>query len=96
VIGFYGHPDRRRNDASGPVMEVIGEMACPVLGLVAGDDPSIPAEAIEAFDGALSAAGVPHELITYPGAPHSFFDRRYTEFAAESADAWRRILAFIE
>jgi carboxymethylenebutenolidase len=95
VIGFYGHPDRRRNDGSGPVMDVVGQMTCPVLGLVAGDDPGIPAEAIEAFDAALTSAGVSHELVTYPDTPHSFFDRRYAEYAEQSADAWQRILAFI-
>ncbi len=30
-----------------------------------------------------------------PGAPHSFFDRKAAEFAEESADAWRRVQAFI-
>ena len=29
-----------------------------------------------AFDAALTAAGVDHRLVTYPGAPHSFFDRK--------------------
>ena len=42
------------------------------------------------------AAGVEHELVVYDGAPHSFFDRRYTEFADASADAWERVLAFID
>ena len=32
---------------------------------------------------------------TYDGAPHSFFDRKYEEFADASADAWRRTLEFI-
>jgi carboxymethylenebutenolidase len=32
----------------------------------------------------------------YDGAPHSFFDRKYAEFADASADAWARTLAFIE
>jgi carboxymethylenebutenolidase len=39
--------------------------------------------------------GIKHELITYPGATHSFFDRRLSEFADASVDAWRRTLAFI-
>jgi carboxymethylenebutenolidase len=34
--------------------------------------------------------------VTYPGAPHSFFDRRYEAFAHESEDAWHRVLAFVE
>jgi carboxymethylenebutenolidase len=32
----------------------------------------------------------------YDGAPHSFFDRRFEEYAAQSADAWERVLAFVE
>jgi len=34
--------------------------------------------------------------VIYDGAPHSFFDRKYEEFAADSEDAWNRVLAFIE
>ncbi len=34
--------------------------------------------------------------MTYDGAPHSFFDRKQEEFAEASADAWRRVLEFIE
>jgi carboxymethylenebutenolidase len=66
-----------------------------VLGLFGGADDGIPAEAIASFDTALDAAGVEHRLVTYPGAPHSFFDRKATDFAEESADAWARILGFI-
>ena len=36
-----------------------------------------------------------YEIVTYPGAPHSFFDRRYEEHADACADAWRRVLAFL-
>ena len=48
-----------------------------------------------AFDEALTAAGVEHEIVTYDGAPHSFFDRRQEEFAEASEDVWRRVLEFI-
>ena len=44
---------------------------------------------------ALTEAGVEHEIVTYPGAPHSFFDRSFEEHADASADAWRRILAWV-
>jgi carboxymethylenebutenolidase len=50
----------------------------------------------EAFDAALSAAGVEHEVVTLAGAPHSFFDRLAAEFQEQSDDAWRRTLAFID
>src|SRR5436190_403670 len=45
---------------------------------------------------ALEAAGVEHELVTYEGAPHSFFDRKQEEFADASEDAWSKVLAFLE
>jgi carboxymethylenebutenolidase len=61
-----------------------------------GDDPGIPVEDVNAFDVALDAAGVEHEVVIYPGAPHSFFDRKYEEFADASEDAWSRVLAFLE
>ncbi len=47
------------------------------------------------FDEALTAAGVDHRLITYDGAPHSFFDRKAAEFADASAAAWGEVLGFI-
>ena len=33
---------------------------------------------------------VEHEVISYDGAPHSFFDRKQEQFADASADAWQR------
>jgi carboxymethylenebutenolidase len=70
-------------------------MRAPVLALQGGDDPVIPVEDSQAFDRALSEAGVEHEVVIYEGAPHSFFDRKYEEFAADSEDAWNRVLAFL-
>lgn len=98
VIGFYGllDPARagKRNRPS--LIEHGDEIRVPVLGLFGGEDPSIPAEDIMAFDRALEGTGIPHELTVYPGAPHSFFDRKLEEHADASEDAWRRVLAFLE
>jgi carboxymethylenebutenolidase len=94
AIGFYGMP-ALRDGAPGPTQRA-GEIDAPVLALQAGDDQHITAAQNAEFDEALTAAGVEHEVVTYPGAPHSFFDRRYEEFADASADAWRRVLDFVE
>jgi carboxymethylenebutenolidase len=95
VVGFYGPPTGAgRNDAPAP-LDVASDIRCPVLGLFGGADQGIPASAIAAFDDALSSAGVEHELITYPEAPHSFFDRKADQFADASADAWERVLDFV-
>jgi len=94
AVGFYGNPGER-DGVPGPAQRA-AELAAPVLALQAGDDQNITAELNEAFERALTDAGVEHELVTYEGAPHSFFDRRYEEFAAASEDAWRRVLEFLD
>jgi carboxymethylenebutenolidase len=95
AIGFYGRPGEGRDGTPGPVQRA-SELTAPILALQAGADQNITAEDNTAFDDALSRAGVEHEVVTYEGAPHSFFDRSQEEFAADSADAWTRVLAFIE
>ncbi len=94
AIGFYGNPGER-NGTPGPT-ERAAEVDAPILALQAGDDANITPELNAAFDAALAEAGVEHEIVTYDGAPHSFFDRKHEEFAAASDDAWHRVLAFIE
>ena len=96
AIGFYGHPDRVFPEGSTPLVQRVGEMTCPILGLMGGDDPGISVAEVEKFREALTGAGVEHELVVYEGAPHSFFDRKYEQFAEASADAWDRVLRFIE
>jgi len=95
VIGFYGRPTARNaGDAPSPT-DVVGSMQGGILGLFGGEDPVIPPEAIEAFDAALTAAGVDHRLVIYPGAPHSFFDKKASDFADASAAAWGEVLRFV-
>ena len=95
VIGFYGLPQRRDEVDVDPPVELAGEYRCKVLGLFGGADQAISADAVDAFRTALNAAQVPNELVTYEGAPHSFFDKRYEEHRDACADTWRRILGFV-
>jgi carboxymethylenebutenolidase len=94
AVGFYGFPTER-NGVLGP-SERASELEAPILALQAGADQNITEVENDAFEAALSAAGVEHEIVVYEGAPHSFFDRKQEEFAEASADAWSRTLAFIE
>ena len=95
VIGFYGWPvGSARSDVPAPA-DSTGLMRGAVLGIFGGADQGISADAVETFEAALSAAGVPNEIVTYPGAPHSFFDRKQEDFAQASADAGERVLEFI-
>jgi carboxymethylenebutenolidase len=95
VVGFYGVLDSERFGFPGP-LERAAEIRCPVLGLFGGEDQAIPVEQVEQFDARLAEAGIEHEIHVYPGAPHSFFDRRYEEHADAAEDAWRRMLAFLD
>jgi carboxymethylenebutenolidase len=87
AVGFYGQPGRARAS--------IGQMRAPLLLLVAGDDFT-PLEEFQAFDQELTAASVPHNMVVYPGAPHSFFDRSFAEHREACTDAWRQMLTFFE
>jgi carboxymethylenebutenolidase len=51
---------------------------------------------VDQFNEACRKANVKHDSTVYPGAPHSFFDRKYKEFADASADAWRRVQGFVK
>jgi carboxymethylenebutenolidase len=93
VVGLYGMPGELMG-AAGPT-QLAAQLSAPILGLFAGNDEGITPDLVAEFDEALAAAGVPHEIVTYPGTPHSFFELDRPEHAAAQADAWRRILAFM-
>lgn len=95
AIGFYGVVKGAGRAEMPPPLELATEARCPILGLFGGDDPAIPEESIDEWGQALDAAGVENELVVYPGAPHSFFDRKAEQFREESEDAWRRVLEFL-
>lgn len=96
VIGFYGTLEGPwRNDAPAP-LDRLDEVGSPVLGLFGGADRGISADAVARFEQGLTERGIDHRIVTYPAAPHSFFDRKATEFASESASAWQEVMGFIE
>lgn len=99
AIGFYGFPGELFG-AAGPTQLAAG-FSAPVLGVFGGADSGISAEVVAEFEAALEAGGVEHEIVTYSGMPHSFFDGAEGESddegarAAACADAWRRVLEFL-
>lgn len=95
VISFYsGMGDRP--GMPGGVLTLVEKFTCPVLSFFGGADQGIPQEKVQDLDQKLNAAHIPHEVVVYPSAPHSFFDRHQAQYANESADAWKRSLAFIQ
>jgi len=96
VVGFYGRLSTREGEEGAAPKDRAPRMRAAVLGLFGGADPGIPASDVEQFDGALKEARLAHHFVTYPGAPHSFFDRTFAEHRQACDDAWRRALAFIK
>jgi len=96
VVGFYGRLSTREGEEGTAPKDRAPRMRAPVLGLFGGADPSIPAGDVDQFDRALKDARVEHHFVTYPAAPHSFFDRTFAEHQEACADAWRRALGFIK
>ena len=95
-IGFYAGLARQLAGTDGTVLDESVKVHNPFLGLFGGADQGIPVEQVQTLDKNLDKAGVEHEIVIYEGAPHSFFDRRATEYAEASTDAWAKMLAFIQ
>ena len=89
-IGFYGGHPMQRAAASVP------RMTAPLLMLLAGDDKGTPSAEFEEFAALVRGRGLEVESHTYPGAPHSFFDRSFAEHRGACQDSWKRILAFTD
>lgn len=83
VVGFYGRPD------------FVGRSAKHAKKLtymfLAGADFT-PVEDQLALAETMRSGGAEVITVVYDGAPHSFFDRAFDEWADASADAWDRIL----
>jgi carboxymethylenebutenolidase len=95
AVGFYGWPVGTSRGGVPAPADLAADNRAPVLALFGGADTGIPAESVAAYEAALRAAGAPAEVVTYPDAPHSFFDRKQADHADDSADAWRRVLEFV-
>ena len=94
VIAFYAGLSRAFGGGK-TVLEQVDTIHYPVLGLFGGADQGIPVSDVNLLDEALDKTGVEHDVVIYPGAPHSFFDRRAVDYADVSSDAWKRVLTFI-
>jgi carboxymethylenebutenolidase len=79
-----------------PTLELTPGISGRILFLTGEDDALIDAGQRRQIRDALQAAGVSHELITYPGAEHAFFWPGTPAFNQKARDdAWTRILAIL-
>ena len=87
-MGFYGRTSR--------VGEAATRASRPTLMLIAGADHATPVEDSMALAETMRAAGAEVETVVFDGAPHSFFDRAFGDWAQACDDAWSRMLAFTD
>lgn len=88
TVIFYGAPE------TDPA--VLKTLPGPVLGIFGGADQSIPVEQVNAFDAALTEAGIPHEITVYEGQPHAFVqDADGIRSGGAQAEAWEQMLRFL-
>ena len=89
TVIFYGSPE------TDPV--ILKALPGPVLGIFGEADRSIPVEQVNAFDAALTEAGVPHEITIYDGQPHAFVQNAEgIRAGGAQGEAWNQMLAFLE
>jgi len=96
VVAFYPWTGELGREPALPD-EFVAGVRRPVLGLFGDADVVIPTAVPRAFDDHLGKAGVPHEIVIYPGAPHGFFERHYLDREVRPEvvdDVWRRLTAF--
>src|SRR6476469_2669390 len=86
--GFYGKPS--------VVGEAAGRAHLPTVMLIAGADAATPvADQLQLAD-TMRTAGAEVDAVVYDGAPHSFFDRAFGEWADACREAWEHVLALTD
>jgi carboxymethylenebutenolidase len=86
--GFYGRPSM--------VGEAADRASLPTVMLIAGADAATPTGDQLALADRMRTAGADVDAVVYDGAPHSFFDRAFGEWAPACTDAWEHVLALTD
>ena len=97
TVSWYGPVGGQPNPFTPrTVIDRVGEIKTPVLGLYGAKDAGVPIAQVEQFFAALKAAGIPSELVVYPEAGHGFHaDFRPANYRKDDAeDGWGRMLAW--
>lgn len=78
-------------------LDLVDKISAPVLGLYGAKDQGIPVSDVEDMRADLAKAGKKAEFVIYPDAGHAFHaDYRPSYRAAEAADGWAKLLAWLE
>jgi carboxymethylenebutenolidase len=97
AVSFYGGSIAAPlPDGEPEALADAGDLRAPILLVFGGLDEHIPPAAVTRISNALSAAGKRFEIQIYPAVGHAFFrDSSENLSAAEVADAWDRVQAYL-
>ncbi len=101
-VNLYGVGIASRPDTPGsapPLIDMAGDITCPILGLYGDRDPLISSDDVRQIEGTLKVLGKAVETRIYPDADHGFFCDDpvrgvYNEAAAK--DSWERMLRLFQ
>ena len=97
AIFYGGRVNLPMGKNSPPAIERAADIRCPVIGFFGNEDTNPSPADVDAYDAALTRAGVEHVFHRYEGAGHAFQSfnnpERYRKEASE--DAWQKVLAFL-
>jgi carboxymethylenebutenolidase len=98
AVGFYGGGIvAGRFVQFPPLIDRVGELQTPWLGLFGDEDGSIPVDDVERLRQELDGTDVASDVVRYAGADHGFHcDQRPSYHAEAATDAWGRTLAWFE
>ena len=98
AVAWYGPIKGATSDIQPQtVLDIAGEIKCPVLGLYGGQDQSIPVADVREAEAKAKAAHKTVEIIIYPDAPHGFnADYRPSYREADAKDGWQHMLAWFK
>jgi carboxymethylenebutenolidase len=78
-----------------PLLDIAGQLSCPLLGLFGAEDTHPSPDQTAELAQTLDKLGKAHEFHTYPDAGHAFFAVDRVSYRPQAAnDGWARVLDF--
>jgi carboxymethylenebutenolidase len=95
---FYGGNIMTAWGAGPAPFDLTSQIACPLIGFFGDDDTNPSPDDVRTIDTELTKHAKPHEFHQYPGAGHAFLNFMNPERhrPAQAADAWQKMLAFLD
>lgn len=96
AIFYAGRVKLAMGEGNPAAIDLADRIQCPVAGFFGNEDQNPTPEDVDDYSAALTSAGVEHTFHRYDGAGHAFQNfptpERYR--AAQSEDAWEKVLQF--